>query len=376
MRDEPVGDDRGPLERLVEVVPGPLKTLIAALSALAIVLGLGSLFIGGRSRRLRRQRAALLEDFGLLQRALLPVVPERLGDLVASVGYRPAEGPGAGGDFYDAFELPEGRVAIVVGDVSGHGREALSSTTLMRHTVRAYLEAGLSPRGALRLAGEALDGDLDDGFATVVAAIYDPADAALSYASAGHPAPIVLGPAEHEPVTACSSPPIGIGVPTGRRQTTVSLPAGSVACLYTDGLTEARVGGELMGRQRLAELVREAGRGASADALLDRVAGQAERTPDDMAAGIVRPIRGAAHPPTRREELELDRSELELGSARSFLEACGLGEADAVRAEELARATARELGSAVLSVEIADGRCQAEVVGPNADRLAASGVAA
>lgn len=202
-----------------------------------------SLLGGARGRRLARERSMLVEDARFLERALLPEVPERVGPLLASAAYRPADGPGAGGDFYDVFELDSHRVAAIVGDVSGHGRAALERATLMHYTLRAYLETGLSPRLVLELADEVRAGDSEGHFATAVIAVCDAGQSTLTYACAGHPPPIVLGPLPHEPVTVCSSPPIGLGMPTALRQSTIALPAGSTACLYTDGVVEARSGG-------------------------------------------------------------------------------------------------------------------------------------
>ncbi|HEV2773624.1 MAG TPA: PP2C family protein-serine/threonine phosphatase [Thermoleophilaceae bacterium] len=270
---------------IVGVIPLPVKLAVAALVALALLLGAAYALSRVRARQFRRQREELLEDVGLLQAALLPKVPDRLGGLSVSVAYRPAAGLAAGGDFYDAFELDDGRVAFILGDVSGHGREALSHTTIVHYTLRAYLEAGLEPRQVLGITDRAIGGKLGGVFATVVVAVYEPSTGALIYASAGHPPPLVLGPVDHEAVTELSCPPIGVGLlPTGRRQTSVRLPAGCQVCLYTDGLAEARVDGELLGRGRLAEML--TGLDDAAQSLIYAVHAEADDASDDMAACV------------------------------------------------------------------------------------------
>ena len=263
IQDRTPSEDSTPIVRtvrdIVEVVPDSLKVALGGLAALSALLGAGYFFSHMRARRLARQRRELLQEVGLLQTALLPPVPERLGALRTSVAYRPADGPGAGGDFYDALPLSGGRVGFILGDVSGHGRGALARTAFMRYTLRAYLEAGLEPRVALQVAGRVIDENLGGDFATVLLAVHDPETGSLTYATAGHPAPIVVGPQPHDPVTASSSPPIGVGERTGLRQTTVPLVPGSVACLFTDGLIEARTADGVLGRERLTELLDELG---------------------------------------------------------------------------------------------------------------------
>ena len=319
-----------------------------------------SLLARSRGARLARERRTLVEDAGFLERALLPEVPERVGPLSASVAYRPAEGPGAGGDFYDVFQLDSARVAAIVGDVSGLGRAALERATLMHYTLRAYLETGLSPRSALDLADEVRPGGRDGEFATALIAIYDAGQATLTYARAGHPPPIVLGSVAHEPVTVCSSTPIGLGMPTALRQSTIALPAGSTACLYTDGVVEARSGGALLGRERLAELVEECGSRASAEVLLARVALEAGGTPDDMTVCFMRPREGALPATVRTEELEL--SGQAVAPAERFLVACGVSGAQAELAARSAQEAVREVGTAVLRVSWTSDAVNTEVL--------------
>lgn len=360
------------VREFVEVVPNSVKTALAALAALALMFGLGYGLTALRARRLGRQRRELLDEVGLLQAALLPPVPERFGSLRVSVAYRPAEGPGAGGDFYDVIPLEDGGTAFLLGDVSGHGRNALSHTAFLRYTLRAYLEAGLDPRAALRLAGQVID-DLDGDFATVLLAIHDPNNGALTYSAAGHPAPVVVGPSRFDPVLAVSSPPIGVGLETGRRQTTVPLEPGSVVCLHTDGLTEARTeANRVMGRGRVTDLLDELGRDATAQQLLDAVAADAARVEDDMAACLLAPTAGVIAGGFRTEQIELSAEDLDAGLGERFLAACGVPDAYVVSTVEQARGETSRVGAAIIQVRFGTRGPQADVLPSNVESFEAA----
>ena len=294
---------------------------------------------------------------GLLQAALLPQLPARLGPVGTSVAYRPADGPGAGGDFYDVFALDDGRLAVIVGDVSGHGREALPHTALVRFTLRAYLEAGLSPRAAVQTAGAVLQHQLGESFATVVAATYQPRDRVLIYACAGHPPPVVLG-SQPQPIallTVCSSPPIGVGMRTGTRQTLVSLPGRSRVCFHTDGVTDARIAGELFGAERLERTLGELGPGASASALLDRVTAETDRRPDDMAACLLDIEGGAAAQAVLREEIELDHDSAASDQTEQFLLECRVQRSEVAELMRSAAFAAEKAGTVLLQLRLLDG---------------------
>jgi hypothetical protein len=359
------------IPQFVEQVPPALKFALAVTGVLAVLLALAGFMTTMRNRSLARQRRDLLQEVGLLQSALLPPVPDRVGGLRTSVAYRPADGPGAGGDFYDVLPLPGGRAGFILGDVSGHGRGALARTAFMRYTLRAYLEAGLEPRVALQVAGRVIDENLGGDFATVLLAVHDPETGSLTYATAGHPAPLVVGPQPHDPVTAGSSPPIGVGVRTGLRQTTVPLVPGSVAALFTDGLLEARTEGGLLGRDRLEELLEELGDDATARGLVESVNKEARVMSDDIAAVVIQPTNAATAGLFRTEQLELTARELDGTIAERFLAACGVSAEEVETALYDARMIADRFGGVILHV-VFGNRLRVEVLPRNVESIEAA----
>lgn len=353
--------------RIVEVVPPAVWAALAGLALLTLALAGSSWATARKARRLRRQRETLLQEVGVLKAALLPSVP---GDTPVSIAYRPANGATAGGDFYDAFELPGDRTGLILGDVSGRVRDALARTTFIRYTLRAYLEADLEPRAVLKVGSDALADHLDGGFATVIVAVYERATGRFTYASAGHPPPVVAGSTQpYEPVTVCSAPPIGIGESTGFRQSTFTLTAGARACLYTDGVSEARVGGRLLGVGWLEGALEELPHTADADLVLDAIAEMADEVSDDMALCLITAAADAPAAGPRIEELEVDGHEAG-DSLERFLRACGvpLGEVPGILRE--AGEAARREGSATVRVRSGDFRPGVDVVPSNVVRLA------
>jgi hypothetical protein len=361
---------RDPLSALGGHIPLPLpvpnwsKPIILLLLLLVLWFAVRSRLAARRARRLEGQRVTLLRDLGAMQAALVPDVPARVGGLDVSVAYRPAEGPAAGGDFYDLFALDGDRVAIVLGDVAGHGHEALTHAALTRYTLRAYMQAGLAPRAALALAGRALSGPAAEHFATVAVGVYDARAGRLTYALAGHPPPILRGVQAREPLTVCCSPPIGWGLPTGRRQSTVSLPAGAEVCFFSDGLVEARAEDGLLGRERLAEILDGLGSPRGAGELLEGVRTVARSTPDDMAACVLSPAVGCGGECVWVEELEAGAGELEGAPVRDFLAACRVPLAQIEQAIVRARGIAAECETALLRVELGPAAAEVGVTTP------------
>jgi hypothetical protein len=350
----------------VEVIPTTIWVLLSLLTALASLFAVTSARQTRRAHRLAAERGTLLGDVGVLQEAVLPVVPPRVGALALSVAHRPAGGPAAGGDFYDVIALDNDRTALVVGDVTGHGPGALGQATLVRFTLRAHVESGAGPREALAIATESLAPHFEEGFATAAVAIHDPHSGTLTYATAGHEAPIVVGPGDHEPLLVASSPPLGVGTgPSARRQTTVPFPEQSLACMLTDGALEARVRGELVGRARVEDWVRELGERPAAGDMAEMVRSRAAVS-DDLAVCFATSTAGEDTGDWRVEELHRPTPD----EAERFLEACGASDEHKRSAAEALRFT-RE--GTLLSVRFEnDAVVSAEVLRTNSQKPVAA----
>lgn len=360
-RHSAAGSDRAsdppasPVGRLAESIselPSSVLLAMFALAGLGVAMAVRSAVLALGARRLKARQGELHADIGVLQSALVPELPDSIAGVGVSAAYRSCAGLAAGGDFLDVLELDEERIAVIVGDISGHDRDAVTVTALVHYTVRAYIAAGLQPRDALRLADRALGGRLGSHYATVLVAIYDGRESTLRYATAGHPPPIVLGGGPDHVVEALTPPPIGLGPPTGFRQTQIGVPAGAGVCLFTDGLVEARgAEGELLGREGLALALEGLGNDERAEELLARVLGAAAPR-DDMTVCLLEPA-AAAGSALVVEELELDRERAEVPALVDLLSACGLGADETDRART---AVAKAAGQA--PVRLIVRRCE------------------
>lgn len=178
-----------------------------------------------------------------LQRALLSeAMPVDGVDVVTA--YRPAaEAALIGGDWFDVVELADGHVAVVVGDIAGHGIGAAAASAAARHSVRTALLITTGPIEALQLADRVLASGSEPTICTVLVAIVDPARGSTRLASAGHPAPAVRrSDGETSIVDVTAGPPLGYGLWAQAEVETheVSLDCGDALVAFTDGAVERR----------------------------------------------------------------------------------------------------------------------------------------
>lgn len=192
-----------------------------------------------------------------LQAALL-TVPRRIAGIDFGYLYHSATASAAvGGDFYDLFELEGNRIGIVLGDVSGKGVQAATLTSLVKNTIRALAYEDASPATVLRKTSAViLKATPAEIFVTIVFCILDTASGRLAYCSAGHTRSIVKRVEGDTELLEVGSPLVGAFPGAKFKDGRTVLEEGDLLVLYTDGVTEARGDGELLGEGRLVEFVR------------------------------------------------------------------------------------------------------------------------
>ncbi|MGW1728981.1 SpoIIE family protein phosphatase [Streptomyces sp. NPDC002306] len=205
-----------------------------------------------------------------LQRNLLPRSLKGGVAVEAASRYLPADlDRGVGGDWFDLIPLSGARVALVIGDVVGHGINAAAAVAGFRSTVRALAHMELPPDELLARLDDTVqrltEEDTDDSDpastavgATCLYAVYDPATRMCTMATAGHLPPAIADPQGQ--VTFPDLPtgtPLGIGLGVPFEAVEMELPEGSLITLYTDGLVETRDADIEEGMHRLGTVLAE-----------------------------------------------------------------------------------------------------------------------
>ncbi|MFD5465659.1 PP2C family protein-serine/threonine phosphatase [Kitasatospora sp. NPDC127059] len=244
------------------------------------------------NERLREAHSREREVALVLQEAMLPA-PRPLERHHAAVRYRPAMGAlNVCGDWYDLAELPDGRVAVAVGDVVGHGLVAAGVMGQLRSALSAASRVSAGPARALEALG-LYARSVDGAESTTTAAVFiDSGAATITYSSAGHLPPALLrGDGTVEFLDQATDPPLGAR-PEHRPRTeaVIRFAKGDTLVLYTDGLVERRREDIDTGLERLARVL-TTNRSADPDALADTVL--AELLPpggatDDTALVVIR----------------------------------------------------------------------------------------
>jgi len=231
-----------------------------------------------------------------LQRSLLPERLPQIEGMELAARYLPgARGAAVGGDWYDVLERPDGRVALVVGDVVGHGLRAAATMGQLRNAFRAYGLVESSASEVVARINRLVMSGVDDVMATVLYLVLDRETGELSFSAAGHPPPLVLAPDGPHFLEGGRSVPIGASDPAVFREATAVLPPGSSLLLYTDGLVERRDEPLDQRLDKLAAVAGAAGEGLDAlcERVIETVLGEGDPG-DDVALLAVRPLPAAS----------------------------------------------------------------------------------
>ncbi|MQS13160.1 SpoIIE family protein phosphatase [Streptomyces kaniharaensis] len=249
--------------RLAQVVSGR-SMLVVPLSARGTVLGILKLLRLSDRARFDESDAATLKELAVraalsldnarlhraesrvattLQRSMIPTRPPQIPGVQIAHRYLPGD-PKAevGGDWFDAIQLPGSRVALVVGDVMGHGLHSAAAMGRFRTAMQTLAALDLPPGQLLRHLDNLAHKLGDDHLATCLYAVYDPINRTCELASAGHVPPVLVHPdGSGELLEIPAGAPIGVGgVPFVAK--TIDVSDGSMLVLCTDGLVEVRGG--------------------------------------------------------------------------------------------------------------------------------------
>ena len=217
--------------------------------------------------RRRAEEESLLA--ATLQRTLLLEQLPQVPGVALAARYTPSSSDVVGGDWYDLVLLPNDRMAVVLGDVAGHGLGAAAITAQLRHALRAYLLTSAGPGAALARLNELAAFLLPEELATVIVAELDPATGDVSVASAGHLPVLLVEGAGGRLVDEARGPALGM-TSTGRYgEARLTLHGDDRLVVFSDGLVETRHEDLQVGLDVLAAAAAAAPR--DPEALLDRL---------------------------------------------------------------------------------------------------------
>ncbi|MBW3553907.1 MAG: SpoIIE family protein phosphatase [Gemmatimonadetes bacterium] len=269
---------------------GDLRLLTAVASQVGAALETQRLVRESLRRERIERELELAHD---LQLKLLPDASQFSGRANVSARCVPADS--VGGDLYNLFELSNGRLGVVIADVSSHGFSAALIMALTMSAIAIYAQEATSPGEVLRRMHQALIGELEstEMYLTMVYAIVDPVRGEVLYANAGHPHAFVIAGDGGVERLGATSPPLGTITFPEYGEGMVRWDSDDLLLLFTDGLSDAYSGEPGMNgeQQLLAEVIRM--RAAEPVAIMDHVfdvaaAGELAVPPDDRTAVLLR----------------------------------------------------------------------------------------
>jgi serine phosphatase RsbU (regulator of sigma subunit) len=277
--------------------------LVQALIAVNVLLAMMIAQEGAARRTAAREKAEEQQERQRLQNVAAVLhsaahpAPADVPGLDYSASYQPAEeAAGLGGDWYSVLPLRKDRVYLSVGDVVGHGLTAVEDMAQLRSAANAYAYQGLGPGQVLAELNEFAANVSQGGFATAMAAVYDPLTGMLSYSSAGHPPALLRRGNTGEVIQLgdAGGPVLGPIDDVTYPEAAVAVGPGDVIVMYTDGLVEHPGDVVQTGITQLEHVVAS----WPPDALLDCEALVADVAPrphsDDVCVLVVR-IKAAEH---------------------------------------------------------------------------------
>jgi GAF domain-containing protein/anti-sigma regulatory factor (Ser/Thr protein kinase) len=248
-----------------------------------------------------------------LQRSVLPMSLPRIPSVQLAARYLPGtDEVDVGGDWFDAVQLPNGRLGLAVGDVVGKGVQSAATMGQLRNALRAFALDQMKPSTTMQRLNRLTEEMGESPFATVIYAVLDPDAGMCRFASAGHPPPLAVYPdGRAEYLEGGRGVPLGTGPDTRYTQHTSAFPVGSSLLLYTDGLIERRGESIDRGLERLLKAAQE-GPGEPerlVEHIVEQLIGGASRG-DDIALLAVRLL--AVAPKPLRLRLPRDSRSLDL----------------------------------------------------------------